>query len=142
MSCSRALTVIASAGLIGFVTTAYALTLNVPQNMNVASAFDNLEDLGLVNTSLTHANVSSSGSSPSNLSLSVSTLGDPDYECSPNYGSPLPVACRFAQGDIPDSTRVVTFRHRWSATASDIPLPFGMFSGRKTEFASRFKVGS
>ena len=123
----RAFTVIASAPFIGFITTAWALTLDLPQTIDVASAFNDPDDVGFVNTSLIQANVSGFG------------LSYVQYQCFPDYGRPLPVACRFAQWEMSDSTRVLSWGQRSNPIASDVRLPFRTSSGRKTTFMSELE---
>lgn len=108
MSYWRTLVVIASAPLIGFFARAGALALSLPQNVDVPSAFDVTDDVGFVNNSLNQANGSGMNGSQTNMSPPLNALDDLEYQCSPQAGHPLLVACRFAQRDMPDSTRMVT----------------------------------
>ena len=126
MSCWRTLTIIAAAPLISLNGRAYALTLDLPQSTNIASTFDGSEIVDLIDKPLIHLNASGSNDSP----LAISTLGDFQLTCIPDYGRPLPVACRFAQRDMPESTRNVSWGDRTSPVMADVSLPFRISSGK------------
>lgn len=62
--------------------------------------------------------------------------GSFDHACSSSWGSPLPVACRYALRQMPDSSMIVKFGDRRNVPKADVSLPFRM-SSRKCDVCAR-----
>ena len=123
--------------LVGSITTALALALNLPQLPDSApNAFslNGLDDANVINTPLLEFNASSMGGSLTNLSLPLKARGDLDYECTPELEITLPVACRFVYMDMPDFDRVITWGDRRNSIKSQMSLPVRMSSREKKTF--------
>ena len=128
---------IASAQLIGFFTTACSLALNLPETTDITSdlfSVSNLDDVEFITPSLSQLNASNVGGQSTNLTLPnpVSASDDLDYECSTDYGTPLPVACRFVYMDMPDFDRVITWGDRRNSIKSQVLLPVRNSDGKKS----------
>ena len=133
MLSGRIILVIASAWSTSSIASAITPTLELPSTADVAvigSSLDNVTDVEIVEGAAIQSIMYSSGNTQTNQSFPLSVSDNSDYTCLSVYGTPLPVACRFAFMQMPNSEMTVTFGNRKNTENPDIPLPFRISSRR------------